>query len=159
MGIDPVTHEPLHKETQTSETSSSSLNENSPGTEKNKSLPCENTDTSGISKENSSFSQTENTSSINDKPNPLFQSLCDDENLLSYLLCDNEPPLVDVSNWELFNHEKKSKSCTSVFASWDDCATWLMDCQDFGVNDFGLDFFNEVEMSFANTLEMDYKKE
>ncbi|KAI3501137.1 hypothetical protein L1887_28997 [Cichorium endivia] len=145
-GIDPVTHEPLPKETHTSETSStsSSPNERSPRFENNCSQPFE-----GTSKEDSSVTQIEINLTVNDKPRPLMsQSLCDDEKLLSYLLGDNEPPLLDsISDWELPNNENKSKNSTSVFASWDDCATWLMDCKDFGVNDFGLDFLNEVEMS------------
>lgn len=171
MGIDPVTHEPLQKETHTGE-SSSSLNENSTISEtqsspnensptsvaKNHPLCCDNTNTAGI-QENSSVLQTENDSSVNDKPKPLFQSLCDDEKLLSYLLGDNDPPLVDAWSWESPNNEKKSKECTSVFTTWDECATWLMDCQDFGIQDFGLDFLGEVEMSFSKTLEMDNKSE
>lgn len=155
-GIDPITHEPLLKETsQTSETSSesSSPHEHSPRFENNHSIKF----FEGNLKEDSIVSVNENNSTVNDnKPRSLmFQSLCDDEKLLSYLLGDNEPPVLDhymLNNWELPNNmEKKSKnSCTNEFTSWDDCATWLMDCKDFGVNDFGLDFLNEVEMSLMD---------
>nr|GEV20283.1 protein ODORANT1-like [Tanacetum cinerariifolium] len=98
-------------------------------------------------------SQEKDSPSVNDKPKPLFETLYDDEKLLSYLLGDNEPPLV-------YDNEEKSKECTSVFTTWDECAAWLMDCQDFGIHDFGLDFLGEVEMSFSNTLEtMDNKSQ
>ncbi|XP_023729973.1 MYB-like transcription factor ODO1 [Lactuca sativa] len=144
-GIDPVTHEPLQKETQTSETSSassSSPSEDSSRYQNNHSLFFD-----GISKEDSTVSLTENNLNVNDKPRPsIFQSLCDDEKLVSYFLDDNEPPLLDhISDWQLPNNEKKSKNDTSEFTSWDDCATWIMDCKDFG-----LDFLNEAEMSLMD---------
>ncbi|GKA43536.1 ODORANT1-like protein [Tanacetum coccineum] len=151
MGIDPVTHEPLPKETNIIETPSSS-NENIPMSHDTSSSPTSQMDHS-LSYDTviKSTSQEKDSSSVNDKPKPLFESLYDDEKLLSYLLGDNEPPLV-------YDNEKKSKECTSVFTTWDECAAWLMDCQDFGVHDFGLDFLGEVEMSFSNTLEtMDNK--
>ncbi|KAI3693554.1 hypothetical protein L1987_76501 [Smallanthus sonchifolius] len=157
MGIDPVTHEPILKEIQTSE-ASSPHNEHSPGSETKLSQPFESTNKSGSSKENPSVSQTKNSLSGNDEPKNLFQSFCDDEKLLSYLLGDDEPLLLDASNWESPHDNKRSNNCASVLASWDDCATWLMDCQDFGVNDFGLDFLNKVEMSFPNSLEMNNKR-
>ncbi|KAI7743076.1 hypothetical protein M8C21_014219 [Ambrosia artemisiifolia] len=139
MGIDPVTHQPVPKEIQTSETSSPH-NELGPMSENNLSQAFESTNNSGISKENPSFPQSRNSSSVDDEPKNLFQTLCDDEKMLSYLLGDNEPLLLDASNWELPDDDKRSKNCKDVLSSWDDCTTWLMDCQDFGVNDFGLDF-------------------
>lgn len=163
LGINPVTHEPLEKdETHTGDTSSP------PGSENSLSKPSASTLNSGIfSKENSSsVTQTDSSSSSdqinveNPKKLTLFESLCDDENLLSELLGESDkPPLVDASDWESGNiNEGKSKECSrSVFTSWDDCVTWLMDCQDFGVNDLGLDFLNQVETSFLNTLKMDNK--
>ncbi|XP_024993751.1 protein ODORANT1-like [Cynara cardunculus var. scolymus] len=136
MGLDPVTHEPLQNETNQS---SSSTKEQSPSPSEISNSPTESTNKSGISKETCS-QISENSMK------PLFESLCDDENFLSYLLGDNEPDsLVDpLSN-------SKNDNCREMFASWDECATWLMDCQDFGVEDFGLDFLNEIEMiSFSN---------
>ncbi|KAI3727509.1 hypothetical protein L6452_16125 [Arctium lappa] len=156
MGIDPVTHKPLQKET---DQTSSSPKQQSPSLSDVNSNSCssqpssETTNKSEISKKifgNSS-------SSVNVKVKPLIESLCcDDENLLSYLLGDNGPPLVDYgSTWESSNINEKNSNeeCTEMFASWDECAAWLMDCQDFGVEDidFGLDFLNEIEMiGFSN---------
>ncbi|KAJ0564904.1 putative transcription factor MYB-HB-like family [Helianthus annuus] len=143
MGIDPVTHEPLPKKIQTSETSSphSSVSEN------NLSQTLESRDNS---KENPGVPQIENNYSCMD--NEPFQTLCDDEKMLSYLLGDNEPLLLDASSWESSDDDKRSMNHTSVLGSWDDSTTWLMDCQDFGVDDFGLDFLNKVDM-----LEMENK--
>ncbi|RVX15568.1 Protein ODORANT1 [Vitis vinifera] len=31
---------------------------------------------------------------------------------------------------------------------------WLLDCQDFGIHDFGIDCFNDIEVNSLNTLEM-----
>lgn len=126
LGIDPITHEPLPKETHISE-AMSSHSENSMGSEKNHSQNSESTNKPGISEENASHTQIENGSFEHNKSNPLFQSLSDDEKLLNYLLGDNEPPPVDASNWKSLNNEKFSKDNTSIFTSWDECATWLMD--------------------------------
>lgn len=146
MGIDPLTHEPLPREKPITETTSSS-NENFP-TSETSSFPHESPPASTSLIDHSCVSQNEK--SLND----------DDEKLLSYLLGDNEPPLVNAWSWESQTNEKKSEECTSLFTTWDECATWLMDCQDFGIHDFGLDFLGEVEMSFSKTLEtMDNKSE
>ncbi|KAL4570888.1 hypothetical protein LXL04_026552 [Taraxacum kok-saghyz] len=124
-----------HQIYRTSETSSasSSPNQHSPRFE-------ENTHSQffqGISNEDSiHVSLTENNSAVVDhhKPRPLvFQSVCDDDKLLSYLLGDNEPPVPD-------HKEKKSNNCTTEFTSWDDCAAWLMDCKDFESDHFGFRF-------------------
>ncbi|KAJ9555248.1 hypothetical protein OSB04_009862 [Centaurea solstitialis] len=158
-GIDPVTHEPLQKEPQDIETSSSPGERSSESENNNHSLPVESANTIGSSEENSSSSPTENCSVFNDEPEKLFESLCEDEKLLSYLLGEDEPPLVDTTSWDLPNNANNFNNCTSSFTSWDDCATWLLDCQDFGVNDFGLDCFNQVEMGILDTLEVGNKKQ
>ncbi|KAM0045589.1 putative transcription factor MYB-HB-like family [Helianthus debilis subsp. tardiflorus] len=155
-GIDPVTHEPLQKEqrdTETSSSPSSSPEENSSQSEiNNRSPPVESSTATKSFEENSSSSPHENCSTLSGESEKLFESLCEDEKLLSYLLGDNEPPLVDITSWEFPNNAQN-------FTSWDDCATWLLDCQDFGIHDFGLDCFNEVEMSIFDTLETTNKQQ
>ncbi|KAJ0496910.1 putative transcription factor MYB-HB-like family [Helianthus annuus] len=151
-GIDPVTHEPLQKEQRDTETSSSPEENSSQSEINNHSPPVESTSATRSFEENSSSSPHENCSTLSGEPEKLFESLCEDEKLLSYLLGDNEPPLVDITSWELPNNAQN-------FTSWDDCATWLLDCQDFGVHDFGLDCFNEVEMSIFDTLETTNKQQ
>nr|XP_043612271.1 MYB-like transcription factor ODO1 [Erigeron canadensis] len=159
-GIDPVTHEPLQKELRDTETSSSSPVENSSSQSENNNRPSppESVNgTTGSSEENSSSASPplENcSSSLIGEPEKLFESLCEDEKLLSYLLGDDEPPLVDTSTWELPNNNNAQNVVNEYnggFSSWDDCAKWLLDCQDFGIHDFGFDCFNEDPMSVLDT--------
>ncbi|CAI9288812.1 unnamed protein product [Lactuca saligna] len=154
-GIDPVTHEPLEKESPDTKTSSCP-GEHSSESENNSLSPLlESINATGNSEENSSSSPPENCSTLSDEPHKLFDSLCEDEKLLSYLLGDDEPPLVDTTTWELPNTAQNFNN----FSSWDDCATWLFDCQDFGVHDFELDCFNEVEMNILDRLETGKKQQ
>lgn len=146
MGIDPVTHEPLHKQSTSSiETPSHASH---PGESDNQvpSLP-ENND---IAKsEDNSNSPTEN-SSVDESR--LVDGVYDEDPLLSCLLGD-EPPLVDVS-WK-FPAAGENLSAIE-FPGWDENCAWLFDCQDFGIHDFGLDCFNDIEM---NSLDMGIKKQ
>ncbi|KAI3687586.1 hypothetical protein L1987_81286 [Smallanthus sonchifolius] len=159
-GIDPVTHEPLQNENRDTQTSSSPEENSSQSEINNHSSAVETTNATGSFEENSSSSPHENCSTLSGEPEKLFESLCEDEKLLSYLLGDDEPPLVDLTSWELPNNAQNFNSDhIDVFSSWNDCATWLLDCQDFGVHDFGLDCFNEVEMSVFDTLEASNKQQ
>ncbi|KAI7734593.1 hypothetical protein M8C21_010810 [Ambrosia artemisiifolia] len=158
-GIDPVTHEPLQKEQRDTETSSSPEENSSQFEINNHSPPLESTNATRSFKDNSSSSPHENCSSLSGESEKLFQSFCEDEKLLNYLLGDNEPPLVDITSWESPNNAQNFNDDIDVFTSWDECATWLLDCQDFGVHDFGLDCFNEVEMSIFDTLETTNKQQ
>lgn len=154
-GIDPVTHEPLEKESPDTKTSSCP-GEHSSESENNSLSPLlESINATGNSEENSTSSPPENCSTLSDEPHKLFDSLCEDEKLLSYLLGDDEPPLVDTTTWELPNTAQNFNN----FSSWDDCATWLFDCQDFGVHDFELNCFNEVEMNILDRLETGKKQQ
>lgn len=145
MGIDPVTHEPLLKEAirETEENHSPEQE-----TQDHAQPEQESTNGSTSSEENSS-SPPENSSQ--DESHNVLESFCHDDPLISYLLGDDEPPLVD-SSWE-FPCEGQNFNNAMGFPSWDDCA-WLLDCQDFGVHDFGLDCFNDVDMNVLNTLDM-----
>ncbi|KAI3823610.1 hypothetical protein L1987_05049 [Smallanthus sonchifolius] len=152
-GIDPVTHEALQKDHRDTERKSSPDQENSTRSKINSHSPqVENNNGIGRSEENSSSSSHENCSTLSGEPKQRFESLCEDEKLLNYLLGDDEPPLVDTMSWELPNNAQNFNSDVGIFTSWDDCATWLLDCQDFGVHDFGFDRFNEIDMSILDTL-------
>ncbi|GFZ06969.1 myb domain protein 85 [Actinidia rufa] len=140
MGIDPVTHEPLTKDSkETEEGQLQEINSNIPNSE-----------------DNSSCSQPENCSS--DESTHLL-SICDkiDSSLMNCLWGDEiSNPLVDPS-WELpyagINHN------IDCFPSWDEDYAWLLDCQDFGVHDFGIHCFNDVGvMNNLSTLEMGNKQ-
>ncbi|XP_071708297.1 MYB-like transcription factor ODO1 [Rutidosis leptorrhynchoides] len=170
-GLDPATHEPLQNESHNVETSgdnnySSPLegdNATSSSDENSNSSPPENCSSMTSEghenmfqrlSENSNSSPPQNCSSVTcEGPKNMFQSLCEDKKLLNYLIGDDEPTLVDLMTWELQNNPQNFNN--RDFTSWDDCAPWLVDCQDFGVHDFGLDSFNEFEI---NILDMDKKQ-
>lgn len=152
MGIDPVTHEPLNKEeTKTSESSSHS--DHSPNNHEVKSQ--ETNDNNPSSEENSICSPAENLS--NDESNLL--SLCDDDLLMSCLWGDEETPIIDEISWDFPAAGPDFNNSNSSITSWDETCSWLLDCQDFGVQDFGVDCFNDVEvmMNTLNTIDMDKK--
>ncbi|XP_076886799.1 MYB-like transcription factor ODO1 [Bidens hawaiensis] len=146
MGIDPVTHEPLQKETISNLTSSSTK----------KLMPQSSSSSASATtlqsyEGNSSSTLSESSITIQDQgTETLFESSREDEKLLSYLLGEDEPPLIDTSTWELPNNGPNFNDHRNGFASWDDCATWLLDCQDFGIHDFGSDAFNDVEISILD---------
>ncbi|CAH1453731.1 unnamed protein product [Lactuca virosa] len=155
MGIDPVTHEPLQKENEPIKTSSSSTEKRLLESKDHHSSPLGSANSTHVSsEENSSSTSSENSLTINDhETETLFESLCEDQMLLSHLLSENEPSFMDTSAWELPNNGPSfnNNDHANAFTSWDDCATWLLDCQDFGVHDFGLDSFNDVEIGILNT--------
>ncbi|CAL5437117.1 unnamed protein product [Camellia sinensis] len=149
MGIDPVTHEPLNEEskpTEASSTSSSSRADHSPES-KNNHLQSQKTD-NGIpnSEENSSCS-------------PLTENCSGDDPLMSSFLWGNESiPLVDGS-WEFPSDGLSFNDNNIGLPSWDEDCAWLLDCQDFGIHDFGIDCFSDVEViKTLNTLEMGNKQ-
>lgn len=142
MGIDPVTHEPLHKETKAEdnllpESSNQQKVESSDGTNNNV-------------EENSSSSPTENSSSSDDSL--LLENICNDDSLLDSLWID-EPPLIDAP-WNISNPPVVQNINETV--AWDnqDNCPWLLDCQDFGIQDFGIDCFSDFELNALNNLEM-----
>ena len=40
---------------------------------------------------------------------------------------------------------------------WEDNCAWLLDCQDFGIHDFGFNCFSEVETNVLQAIGMDRK--
>jgi myb proto-oncogene protein len=131
MGIDPVTHEPLHQQLLSEEKAPSNVSQ---------------------SQESDSGRQcvAENDSTMNSEANSSDDSLlledinvCKNESLVNSLWLDDEAPLVDAS-WEPSLEEN-------------DCAWLLQDCQDFGIQDFGLDCFSDIEFNVLNTLDMGEK--
>ncbi|THG22895.1 protein ODORANT1-like [Camellia sinensis] len=127
MGIDPVTHEPLaNKESNPTEPSSNS--ELSRETNSNNQEQFQETSKviiPSLEKKYSSDSSTEN---------------CYDDPLMGCLWGDE--------SWE-FPASGHSFSDISL-PSLDESCAWLLDCQDFGVHDFGVDCFNDVNV--MNTL-------
>ncbi|KAL9438726.1 hypothetical protein AB3S75_024408 [Citrus x aurantiifolia] len=145
MGIDPVTHEPLHKETKAEDnllpdSSNQQKAESSDGTNNNV-------------EDNSSSSPTENSSSTDDSL--LLENICNDDCLLNSLWID-EPPLIDAP-WNISNPPvEENINETGLPVAWDhqDNCSWLLDCQDFGIHDFGIDCFSDFELNTLNNLEV-----
>ncbi|XP_075505768.1 MYB-like transcription factor ODO1 [Primulina tabacum] len=167
MGIDPVTHEPLVQQPNTNETTNSPSNEseNFPKPAKNKSPEC-----TGSLEENP-FSPHENCSSdesiLHEKclyeNDPLIaclfegekcssdesilheDSLYENDPLIACLFGD-EPPQVEVPPEFPCLDEEVNNFCLQT---WDDTCSWLLECQDFGVHDFGFDCFSGMETEKA----------
>ncbi|GMJ06148.1 myb domain protein 42 [Hibiscus trionum] len=121
MGIDPVTHEPLNKESKP---------------EKN-----------GIT---NSPEDNSSTTTPTDSNSTLLDSICNDESLLTSLWLD-EPPLVDAS-WNAATPATEACNNETTLASWEDNIAWLLDCQDFGTQDFGFDCLNDSESNTSKTV-------
>ncbi|KAK8584401.1 hypothetical protein V6N13_109796 [Hibiscus sabdariffa] len=131
MGIDPVTHEPLNEEAKAEESSSHAHHSAD-------NLTTENDGAANSWDENSSTPPTEDSD--------LLDAICKEESVLNCLwMEEQEPPLVDAS-WTSGN--------ISSFPSWEEKCSWLLDSQDFGVNDFGFDYLNDIELNTINTLEI-----
>ncbi|XP_021768403.1 protein ODORANT1-like [Chenopodium quinoa] len=186
MGIDPVTHEPLNKDQSPNnqiipnQSSSSSNNNNNSDISTAESL--NQTQSSSLETTNSgsansmtvinSMSEditnnnsppTENSSSVNNQSNTssLIEGISIDNALMSYLWDDDVTPL------ELPYSYNSDQTClssnnvanTNTLPTWEDNCSWLFDCQDFGIQDFGLDCFNDIEiMNTLDVLEMDNKQ-
>lgn len=178
MGIDPVTHEPLNKPTpdnhaaqnQLSSSSSNNNNKNSDistadslnnqaqssSLETNYGDP--NSMVMGVNRTlednaNNNSPPIEISSSGGDQPSMnLMDNISIDDTLLSHLWDDN-----DVSPWNsqpsssYVGHQGlENNANANLPTSWEDGSSWLFDCQDFGIQDFGIDCFNDIEI--MNTL-------
>ena len=125
MGIDPVTHEPLQKQLLSNEAPLSDSHESG--------NHCVAENDSIINSEAHSSSPTENCSSDDSL---LLDKVCKNEPLVNSLWLE-EAPLVDAT-WE--------NPAGSLPSMEENCA-WLLDCQDFGIHDFGLDCFSDIEFN------------
>nr|URY18907.1 MYB protein [Zanthoxylum bungeanum] len=147
MGIDPVTHETLCQETKPED--------NFPESGGNQQTVVESTDDGRTNvEENSLSSPIENSSSSTDD-SLLLENLCNEDSLLSSLWIDD--PLIDAS-WNI-NPATAAQNINETAAglpNWDhqDNCSWLLDCQDFGIHDFGIDCFSDIELNSLNNLEM-----
>jgi len=151
-GIDPVTHEPLHKEAKPEESSSSPAHL-LPESSNNNDM--QEKDGIVINSDDNSRSPTENSCSTEDSL--LLDSICNDEMLLNSLWMD-EPPLVDASWNKIIPLAAENTNNDMGYPSWEDNYTGLSDCQDFGVHDFGFDCFDAIELSALNILEMELNR-
>lgn len=134
MGIDPVTHEPLHNESE--ENSKTDSSEQFPESEKdNQNIPIQN-----------SYSPTDQNSSSDDGDE---SNLYENDPLISCLFRDDDPPHLEFP-WEFPSPQH------NLNTFWDDNCQWLLDCQDFGIHDFGFESFNDMEIT--SSVEMGKKQ-
>ncbi|KAL3498691.1 hypothetical protein ACH5RR_041423 [Cinchona calisaya] len=162
MGIDPVTHEPLQKETNKS-------NETLPDVEifpaeSQKLEPEPNVSTASATTassedQNSSSSPTENSSTDESRLlDNILDNVSDYDPLMSYLLEDEAPPIADVP-LDFPAAAQNFDNSVQGMPFLDEYCSWLMDCQDFGIHDFGFDCFSDIDISnVLNTLEMGNKE-
>lgn len=145
MGIDPVTHEPLHKET---ENSQSHAADNFPDqSEKIHQLEANG----NINEENSSSSPTDHQNSSSDESNLCDRNLYENDHPLISCLFRDEPPDQIQVPWEF-----PPTHLENFNSFWgDENCSWLLDCQDLGIHDFDFDCLNDMEMNKSpNSLEM-----
>lgn len=151
MGLDPATHEPLHdKQPLSEETASNACH--SPESAGNHAVPESD---SIITSENNSSSPTENCSSDVHNESLLLDNICiNNESLGNSLWQLDEAPLVDAASWE--NQQPTGENICSYdlgFPSLEENCAWLLDCQDFGIHDFGFDCFSTgIELNVLNPI-------
>ncbi|KAK7330668.1 hypothetical protein VNO77_24866 [Canavalia gladiata] len=157
MGIDPVTHEPLNKQASSKDSSSSSAEHLA---EQGNNLDqVKETDGALNSEENSSSSQAENSSG---EESLLLDSICSDDSLINSLWLD-ETPLVealwDTNTTPKTQNANNNNNDMALLPSWEDNCAWLLDCQDFGIHDFGFNSFNDIESSALQMQTIGMKEE
>ncbi|CAJ1928315.1 unnamed protein product [Sphenostylis stenocarpa] len=147
MGIDPVTHEPLNKKVSSQDSSSPA--EPLPQVHKIHQVK----ENGGVlnSEENSSTSPPENSSG---EESLLMDSICSDVYLMNSMWLD-ETPLVNTLWDSTLKLENENNGMG--LPMWEDNRPWLLDCQDFGIHDFGFNCFSEIESNALHTVGMDRK--
>lgn len=161
MGIDPVTHEPLHKDKDQDDLANKETTISSHSDQPNSNLPqstTENSSSNSSPAENSSSSSSPNENSSGDDQSTFIESICNvDESLMNSLWVD-ETPLIDA----LWNNDQVLpdggnyiENGMGMQSNWEDNCSWLLDCQDFGVHDFGMDCFIDTELNSLDTLGME----
>ncbi|KAF7828379.1 protein ODORANT1 [Senna tora] len=150
MGIDPVTHQPLTKQPSSSqETSSMPQSGNT--------HQLKETDADGLpnsSEENSSSSPADAENSSGDE-SLLLDTICSDDSLMNSLWLD-QTPLVDAL-WDSAPKVENTSNDMAMLTSWEDNCAWFLDCQDFGIHDFGFSCFNDIESNALQTLGLEEK--
>lgn len=177
MGIDPVTHEPLNKEAAkpTSDDQSSTTtahatttlpeSDKKHGQQQVQVVPQgTTTQVTATSEEQSSScspienSSTSSTTTTDESQMVVLDAMGDDDPLLSSLL-ENHAPMPD-PQWDLplpaagdqppliFDDDD-----LGIPTLLDDNFGWLLNCQDFGIQDFGFDCLNDPEMHIFDTVD------
>ncbi|CAN0841985.1 MYB-like transcription factor ODO1 [Linum grandiflorum] len=178
LGIDPVTHEPINKsdndhDDQTINIMSSQSEQPLANHDNEETLPINSSSISSPKAEISSSNDSSSSSSLcsSTSSSILLDNICNDDALLNSLWMVDQPLLIDhpfinptpsslvTSNNELTTPNSTTIACTSTnaigtncYPSWEDSCSWLLDCQDFGVQDFG---FEDIDLTAIGSLVME----
>ncbi|XP_051129345.1 MYB-like transcription factor ODO1 [Andrographis paniculata] len=145
MGIDPITHKPLHKEEP--ENAKSHTSENFPESIKSGPGETQNPNTNNANQEeNSRALADQNSSSEELAGNNLYEN----DPLISCLFHDDAQDNQIQVPWEF-----PTTNFTDFDAFWDENCAWLLDYQDLSIHDFGFESSSKVETSVLTPLNME----
>lgn len=153
MGIDPITHEPLHKDQASppQETLICQANDHQQTADVEvNDIQQEPPKFCGhVSSSESSSAPTENSSTDESRS---LDHMSDDDLLLSWVWSD-ETFLDDDSLWNLnFQGTSENNSEFGIPSSEDNSSEWLLDYKAFGDEEFGLSCFNEMDMNSLDNM-------
>ncbi|XP_043711942.1 MYB-like transcription factor ODO1 [Telopea speciosissima] len=149
MGIDPVTHEPINKPCTTTTRAFNSSKQTPSVVVDHQPEPAKTEESQVSSEENSSSSQPENCSGAESNNRD------DDDPLMNFLLEKDIPFFDDALSWDFPATPSAGNSINNVsLSSWEENCAWLLDCQDFGVEEFGFGCFNDVDMGMDMNMNM-----
>ncbi|CAA0842289.1 myb domain protein 85 [Striga hermonthica] len=152
MGIDPVTHEPLNKENETDQNPQTEISPESGKESQAQAQASGPNNTIPMCPDEHSYSPADQNSSSDESSCFPDRNFYENDPIISCLFTD-DPPQVEFP-WEFPSpgHD------LNVFCptSWDENSNnWLLDCQDFGIHDFGFECFDDVGMNNAlSSLDM-----
>ncbi|KAE9613162.1 putative transcription factor MYB-HB-like family [Lupinus albus] len=130
MGIDPVTHEPLNKHVSFPE--------------ENMHMPPKAGNDVVLNLEDNSNSSTSLAENSYCGESLLLDSICSDKSLINSLWLDET--LLNDALWDIAPKvDNINNNIDMGLQPWEDNYAWLLDCQDFGIHDFGINCFTEIE--------------
>ncbi|XP_022996327.1 protein ODORANT1-like [Cucurbita maxima] len=147
MGMDPVTHEPLQKQPENQKNECHNPNNNKK-TKKTAESSAGNhhckEENESVMDNSSSPTKTENSSSVNT-----------DESLLLDNLINTSFWIEEEALWN--NNNNLGGHGYGGNFSWEENWSWLHECEDFGIHDFGFDCLDDFELNAINTTETEGK--
>lgn len=158
MGIDPITHEPLPNK-QDHHTPAAAPPKETLNSHENQGNDQQPTQLQNGMVNSESFSSSSPPENCTSDESQLVDSICKDESLMNCLWGSDDgdtPGLVDAS-WKFPAAPEESFSTfNEKMPSWEESCAWLLDCQDFGIHDYGFETsFNDIEL---NTFDVDHKQ-
>ncbi|GAB4834243.1 hypothetical protein Ancab_032509 [Ancistrocladus abbreviatus] len=151
MGIDPVTHQPLDNQQSATDHHKQSSTAKTGGSGSSTAAAVETA--AEDANYSNSLRTTENSSSSDDDESHLIDSICNDDELMKCLWGDDPQSQQYDSAWKLPATGETFNSMGLPALAENN--SWLMDFHDLGVQDFGLDCFQEIGgMNTLSWIEM-----